>query len=254
MPGQRFKLTEGYTFLYKNSDYYNKTTSSNDSYSSYILQNQFYLAATFYPFKGWQLMAAYHQLLVSIPVTTTTGNGQGRRSATSYSTISNYSFSGSIAKTFGYFDLGYAITSSELNNYKQRQHTFNAGVYPLGNLNLYLLNRIILQNDKTLPDKQSLIFGETLGVKVTKHFWAEANLMAGNIRNMSDYGSYIIYNDLNTIKLKTGISLLFPLNTGKIISLRVNYADAESNFSDNTINNSIKYSSLSITGGISWNL
>lgn len=254
MPGKRIKLVEGYTFLYKNSDYYEKTGSSSDFYSSYILQNQVFASAIYYPGKGWQIVAAYHPIWISIPYTTTAGNGQGRKSATSYSTLSNYSFSGSIAKSFGYFNLGYTYTGSELNYFKQQQHTFNFGIFPLGNLNLYLLNRFIFQDDKTFPDTKSFVVGETLGFKVNKHFWAEANLLAGNIRNMSDYGSYIIYNDVNTLKLKSGVSLLFPLNSGKIISIRANYANGESNFSDASINNTVKYSSVSITGGISWNL
>lgn len=254
MPGKRLKLVEGYTFLYKNSDYYEKTTSSNDLYSNYILQNQIYASAIYYPGKGWQIAAAYHPLWVSIPITTAPGNGQGKKSVKSYSTLSNYSFSGSVSKSFGYFNLGYTYTGSELNYFKQQQHTFNLGIYPLGNLNLYLLNRLIIQNDETFPDTQSFVMGETLGFKVNKHLWAEANLLAGNIRNMSDYGSYIIYNDANALKLKSGISLLFPLNSGKIISIRANYSNGESNFSDATINNTIKYSSVSITGGISWNL
>jgi tetratricopeptide (TPR) repeat protein len=254
MPGKRLKLVEGYTFLYKNSDYYNKTTSANDLYSSHILQNQFYASAIYYPARGWQIAGAYHQILVSIPATTSTGNGQGKKRETTYSTLSNYSFSGSLTKSFGYFDLGYTYSGSELNYYKQQQHTFNIGIYPLGNLNLYLLNRFIIQNDETFPGTKSFIAGETFGVKINKHLWAEANLLAGNIRNMSDYGSYIIYNDVNPLKLKSGISLLFPLSSGKIISIRANYASAESNFSDANINNTIKYSSVSITGGISWNL
>ncbi len=254
MPGKRLKLVEGYTFLYKNSDYYEKTTSSSDFYSNYILQNQVFASAIYYPGNGWQIAAAYHPLWISIPYTTTAGNGQGRKSVTSYSTLSNYSFSGSVSKSFGNFNLGYTYTGSELNYFKQQQHTFNLGIYPLGNLNLYLLSRFIVQNDETFPDTQSFVTGETLGFKVNKHFWAEANLLAGNIRNMSDYGSYIIYNDVNPLKLKSGISLLFPLNSGKIISIRANYANGESNFSDATINNTVKYSSVSITGGISWNL
>ena len=254
MPGTRLKLVEGYTFLYKNSDYYNKTTSADDFYSSYIFQNQIYASAVYYIGKGWQVAAAYHPLWVSIPVTTTTGNGQGKKSFTSYNNLSNYSFSGSISKSFGYFSLGYTYSGSELNYYQQQQHAFNLGINPLGNLNLYLLSRLIVQNDKTFPDTQSVVVGETLGFKVNRHFWAEANLMAGNILNMSDYGSYIIYNDVNALKFKSGISLLFPLKSGKLISIRGSYAGSESNFSDATINNTIKYSSVSITGGISWNL
>lgn len=254
MPGNRIKLIEGYTFLYKNSDYYNKTTSSDDFYSDHILQNQIYGAVIFYPARGWQISAAYHKILVSIPVTTASGNGMGQRSTTSYSTLSNYSFSGSVTKSFGYFDLGYTYTGSELNYFNQQQHSFSVGIYPLGNLNLYLLNRLIVQNDEAYPDTKSIIVGETLGFKLSNHLWTEVNLLAGDIRNMSDYGSYFIYNDVNTLKLKSGISLLFPLKSGKIISIRANYAGAESNFSDATINNTIKYSSVSITGGISWNL
>lgn len=251
----RFKIVHGYTFLYKNSEYYLKGETTSSRYTDYILQNQYYISGIVYPFKGLQISAAYHQLWISVPITSS-GSGMGRRNSasSSFSTTSDYSFSVSALQSFGYFDLGYTYTQSGLNRYKQKQHSLQFGIYPLGNLNLYLLNRVIFFNENSDLEKYSIIVGGTLGFKVAKHLWAEANILGGTIKNLSDYGSYIIYNDVNTIKLKTGFSFLFPLNSGTILSLRASHYNAESVFSDNqSVDNKINYSSVSITGGITWN-
>ncbi len=254
-PGSRFKLVEGYTFLYKNSMYYNKEAATDEINTNYILQNQLYISGILYPVKGLHLEASYHALFISVPTTATSNNGQGQQNKlTSFSTFSDYSYSLFALQSFGYFDIGYTYSGSKLNDYTQQQHTTNLGIYPLGNMNLYLLSRFIFLNDKTFPEVRSFILGETFGVKLSKHFWAEAAILAGNIQNMSDYGSYIIYNDVNPLKLKTGLNLLFPLSSGKIISIRSNYYNSESSFYDaGTKINTINYSSFSLVGGISWN-
>jgi hypothetical protein len=127
------------------------------------------------------------------------------------------------------------------------------GIYPFGNLNLYALSRVIFLDDKTKPNSPAIIFGETIGIKLGRNIWVEGHLLAGEIRNMSDYGSYIVYNDVNTLKLKTGVNVLFPFKSGLTISLRSNFHRSESTFTDPTIMNKIYYTSTSITGGLSWN-
>jgi len=251
----RLKIIHGYTFLYKNSEYYIKEASTSTKYTSYILQNQYFITAIAYPFKGFQISAAYHQLWISVPIkTSSSGMWRKNASASSFSNTFDYSFSASALQSFRLFNIGYTYTQSALNSYKQKQHTLLLGIYPLGNLNFYLQNRIILFNENSASEKNSIIFGGTIGVKVANHLWAEANIITGTIKNLSDYGSYIIYNDVNTIKFKSGASLLFPLNSGKIISLRVSYYNAESVLSGNqSADNKVSYPSVSITGGISWN-
>jgi hypothetical protein len=255
MPWKRFKLMESYTFMYKNSLYSSKENgSSNQLYTNHILQNQFYISGVYYPAKGLQLSGAWHSIFVSLPNTTVTGNGQGRQQqVTTYSTFSDYTYSIGALQSFGYLDFGYTYTGAELNNFKQNQHTLNVGIYPFGNLNLYALSRVIFLDDKTKPNSPAIIFGETIGIKLGRNIWVEGHLLAGEIRNMSDYGSYIVYNDVNTLKLKTGVNVLFPFKSGLTISLRSNFHRSESTFTDPTIMNKIYYTSTSITGGLSWN-
>lgn len=255
MPWKRFKLMEGYTFMYKNSLYRTSENNTNSQlYKSHIFQNQIYISGIYYPAKGMHLLAAWHGIYVSVPNTTVTGNAPGRKQQlTSYSTFSNYSYSLGLAQSLGYLDFGYTYTGAELNTFKQNQHTLNLGIYPFGNLNLYVLSRLIFLDDDMHPNNPALIFGETIGIKLSKVIWIEGHLLAGEIRNMSDYGSYIVYNDVNTLKLKTGASILFPLKSGLTISLRANFHQSESEFSDPTIFNKINYTSTSITGGLSWN-
>lgn len=253
LPFKRFKLTEAYTYLQKSSSYYYKDATISGSYTNNMYQNQFFVSGTLYPLSGLELSGSYHALLISFPYAQA-GNGNSRSKAVSFSTLSDYSGSVSLKKSFGYFGLEYTYTSSSLNYYRQKQHALNLGIYPLGNLNLYILNKLTFFEENTVPARRTNILSETLGFKISRHFWAEAGIMTGDIRNFSDFGSYIIYNDVNTIRTKTGVTLLFPLKSGITLSLRSAIYRSESAFSDPIISNAVKYLSYSFTGGISWNL
>lgn len=246
----RFKVVHGFTYLSKSNQYYIKDLGTESTFSDKVIQKQYFLSGIAYPIRGLQLAVSYQQLWISSPLSVT-GTGQAAPSTSSVSS-SDYSFSLSALKSLGYFDVGYTYTGSALNDYKQRQHTMQLGIYPLGNLNLYLLNKVVLFHENSVPENKKTIVGETIGFKVTDHFWAEAAVLAGTIQNMSDFGSYIIYNDVSAIKWKSGINLLFPLNSGLILSLRAHYSAVDSDFSDVDISNTISYSTISITGGLSW--
>lgn len=249
LPYKRFKIVHAFTYLNKSNLYYSRTSGLNTNVSDKVVQAQYYLSGAVYPLKGFQISAAYHQLWVFVPVSNSSGRGKSK----STTTLSNHSWSASISKSFVYFDAGYTYTASALNAYSQNQHALSLGIYPKGNLNLYLLNRLILFNESSSPDKNTLIVGETLGVKLASHCWTEANMLAGTIRNFAEYGSYIIYNDVNAFNLKAGLGLIFTLKSGIALNLRGNYYNSESAFSGTeSIQNTVKYSSISLTGGISW--
>ncbi len=242
--GNKIKLVHAYTYLHKRDQYYLRDAADEYRYSGTVAQKQWYLSVAFRPFRGWLLSTSYHHLWISSPVFAAASEA-GSVSTTSQD-VSDYSFSLSASKSFGVFDIGYTYTGSGLNDFKQQQHTIQLGVFPTGNLNLYLINRITFFKENAQPARNSVIVGETLGVKLTGFCWAEASLLAGTIRNMTDLNSYIVYNDVNSIKWKSGLSLLFPLPSGVTLSLRGYYHDVDTQYN-------VSYSTVSLTGGVSWN-
>jgi len=162
----------------------------------------------------------------------------------------------------GLFALQAGFGFSNLNNLQQFQKDVILEFYPLGNLNLYSFTKVSHQanfNQNVAYDSH-FIFEQILGFKVANPFWVEINGTLGDVSNFHDQNGTIIYNDMNPVKQRLGIHMIFPLiNNGLEFSFIYNYMDVESRFftyygPEANLTNPIQHKIHSITGGIKWNI
>ena len=76
--------------------------------------------------------------------------------------------------------------------------------YPLGNANFYL--HASAMNHKENSNNTMIWFGKT-GIKVLKKTWIDFSYTTGDMLNYSESNGYLLYNQLDMIKSKWGISI-----------------------------------------------
>jgi tetratricopeptide (TPR) repeat protein len=90
------------------------------------------------------------------------------------------------------------------------------------------------------------VFSQTAGAQLFRNLWAEGNVTLGNLGDYNDNNGLYIYNSLDPVTFRTGITLYRPI--GKKIILEGNYI-----FNKKLIESSNKYyPQQSFTGGIIW--
>lgn len=129
------------------------------------------------------------------------------------------------------------ISNSNLQQYNG-QITF----YPMGNLNLYSISRVSAQSG----DLHQTIFSQTLGFKVTKPFWLEANGTFGTMDNYLDTDALYVYNAIDITKLKACATSFFQLGQHAIIYINYAFEQKQDYYLNKNFNQN------SITGGFTW--
>ena len=96
-----------------------------------------------------------------------------------------------------------------------------------------------------------------LGFRLNPKIWLEADILAGEIKNMATGEGFIIYNGNETITSKYALSLIIPAGT-MTFSLRgalLNYYSTLTDIQGMDTNiNKLNFSGLTLIGGIKWNL
>jgi hypothetical protein len=266
MLGKRLKLTHGYGYLTKLRYIYlhedlSSSIFSNDRFHQY----QIFLSGNILITRGFSIQLTGHYLnLRPKEYYQTVVQGFPPGSQTSYSVSPRNNLSGYFAGILDLgpisFDLG--VGYSNLNDRKQFQQDFTLRFYPLGNLNLYTVTKLSHHSDylQNNDSNDRFIFVQSLGFRVFDYLWFELNGTFGELTNFQDFNGTIIYNDLNPIDNKYGLTLFIPLS-GRGVELMLNYSylGSKSLFFNSSgesteINNLINHNIHSITGGIKWNL
>lgn len=151
----------------------------------------------------------------------------------------------------GLLGLKYALSNVTLQADANIAHISNSNIqqyngqltfYPMGNLNLYTISRISAQGG----DLNQTIFSQTLGFKVAKPLWLEANGTFGTMDNYLDADALYVYNAIDVTKLKAGATVFLQLGQHAVIY--INYAFEQKQDYYLTKN----YNQNSITGGFTW--
>ncbi len=153
-----------------------------------IIQNEYYAAPSILIAKGFYMSPAYHFQSVS---------GEGFMG-------SNRVFSFQLAKWLGRFKLYSSYYYSEIN--KLQQHQIEGGVvyYPLGNTNFYLQSQVTCHSENSV---RNTIYFNKMGFKVFSRTWIDGFLTYGDMTNFSEQNGYVVYNQLDKITSKWGVSI-----------------------------------------------
>lgn len=264
--GYRLSIQHGYGFLSKIRNIAILNDVSPEIYSDdRFRQFQVFLLGNYLVSRGFDLNLTVHYLNLRPRIYQEVVVPGGPGSATYESSVVNQHnwvgyFSGNIH--FGLLTLSAGAGVSNLNGLNQVQKDLSVVFYPIGNLNFYTVSKVIHQGNyyQNRSYDRHFIFDQTIGFKTFNPLWVEITGALGNIANFFDYNGTVIYNDLNPIKFKTGISFLVPfVKKGFEFSIRFNYQEIESQYFsfsgvEAEFKNPFTYVSHSITGGIKWNI
>ncbi len=225
-------------------------------------QLDYYLSLNWLAGKGFGIRPAIHYFNISLPNYDITGStGMGRQSASKNNIIINqYVVSLELNKDIRNFNIGISGSYSNLNQMQQIQQSFNLTYFPLGNLNLYETTTITHHSGyfETSMTNDNLIFGQSLGFKITNHLWMELEGFFGNLSNSNINNGSVVFNSPDNTKWLAGGSFIIPFgkkNSQFILSYY--YQENESFFfpDDTTIPlyNITSFTSNLIRGGIKWN-
>lgn len=153
-----------------------------------IVQNEYYAALTFFLGKGFYLTPAYHY--------------QGVK-GDEYLTYNNVG-SIQLTKWAGKFKVHAGYYYSEINNLNQQQTELGLAFYPFGNNKLYLQTQA---TNHLQEDVSTMVYFNKIGVQVSPTTWLEASMSYGNMVNFSELNSYVVYNQLDNISSRWGVSI-----------------------------------------------
>lgn len=173
--------------------------------------------------------------------------------STSYNDIA---FGGEISYLAPVFTLSAGVWSLEVEKLKYKQTTASVMIRPFGNLNFYTFTAL---SYKSVRSSGNVIFHQMAGGKIYHKLWGEAFYTSGDFTGTSELNLQVFYNAYDKIKERYGVRLIYVVNDNLKFSLRGQVYVREGNelFYDQAGNSDLypfSYQTLSITGGISWNL
>ena len=178
----------------------------------YVNQNEYYGKFEILAGHNFWLMPAFHYQTWSLPG----------------SSDDNWLASIGIAKDLGLTRLYVEGNWSNINNSDQMQVNAGLVIYPLGNLNFYLDNVFIYQNDSAINQ----LGGRHLaGGRIGKTSWIQGWYAYGPMRYFNEHNGLVVFNSLNTINQRMGLSFIQLLGKHEITFhfIRENKTEAVSN-------------------------
>ena len=172
---------------------------------------------------------AYHYLSTKINTETFAGN----------------MFYGGITQRFGRYHLNVNGSSMSNDMGKAKQIGGVAGVVLPGRANIYFNTAYIRMIE---PRNNRNIFAETIGARLFKPLWIEANITTGNLKNYNDTKALYVYNSVDPTTFRSGLSMF--LNIGKHLTITTNYTYDIKSITDQNINSN--YNQHSYSGGLRW--
>lgn len=150
-----------------------------------------------------------------------------------------------------------SVTFGKINGFSQAQANGQLAIYPLGNLNFYLVTDASLHRDKSTKDTK-MVFSQKAALK-TGPFWLIGEATRGSISNFSSGEGLVVYNIPETISGITGGTLWIPLMNYRMdLSLRYLVTEKKGTtfVYDNTVDylkNSYRFNDHSMLITLKWN-
>ncbi len=153
-----------------------------------VKQNEYYAALTILAGKGFYLIPAYHFQ----DVKSDTYHGR------------NNVFSFQLAKWLGKLKLYGGVSFSEINDLNQQQYEGGLVLYPMGNYNLFFQTQATYHSENS---NSNIVSFSKVGFKLFSTTWIDFSYSYGDMINYSDMNGYVVYNQLDVITSKWGITL-----------------------------------------------
>ncbi len=101
-----------------------------------------------------------------------------------------------------------------------------------------------------LPSGSNIVYNQKAGVGLfAKKVWIEGNATFGRMANYNDYNGLYIYNSLDPILFRSGITSYIPI--GRKITLWANFSYEQKEYYESNL---YYYNQFSYLGGLKWKL
>ncbi len=144
-------------------------------------------------YAGYELMSWDENLL----------GGQYVRNGYNYTDFATHA---SLRKRFPFLDMGFLFDMSRIRNEWYRQTGFDATLYPLGNLDLFIRFQGTLHSTLSSDDRNWILQGAG-GFRFLPAWWIEVETGHGRIQNWSENLAHVVYNNLDPLLNRWAVSL-----------------------------------------------
>ena len=261
----KLRLSHGYGYLIKQRYHFFQDEGTSGLYPEETYkQIQIYVSGNLLVSHGFTAGLTLHYINLRPLAYYETGSTGGWQPGSTYAyTSPSNNFAGyfSLNKNLGLFSIGIGLGAANLNDNIQFQKDLNLSVFPLGNLNFYLVSKATHHSDFLNLDNpvNKWIFEQKIGIKIFNPVWIEFYGSFGEKSDFIDHNGTVIYNEFNPLTGNKGFNLIIaPEKTRTQLYLNYRNQTIRSSFnyySDNTINtiNDTDSNTQTITGGIKWN-
>jgi tetratricopeptide (TPR) repeat protein len=193
--GKRVSFSHGYQRLGSDFAYFTSGSGGQGPGPRYgqesiysIYQNEYYATLNISMGKGFYLSPAFHIQQVIF------GDDKSNNKV--------YSFQ--LAKWLGKIKLYGGYYYSDINALNQSQTEGGVVYYPIGNANLYLQTQATYYEQNS---ENNMVWFNKIGVKLFPGTWVDLSMSTGDMINFSELNGLVVYNQLDVIKSRWGISL-----------------------------------------------
>ena len=198
-------------------------------------QHQYFLLAALQLSSSWSLRSSVHS--ISYSSDSISGN--------------DLQLYFGLRKFVPYGQFTFSALTSDLDNVRRQQFSFNAMVYPLGNAKLYIWTNLTLQAD-TL-NGNVLIPDGGIGCSILPKIRVEGTFTPVAITDFAEDEGEYIYNSIDRTLRKFGVVLYAGVSSHVELSFAWQYENKERTpaTSSGAIN---RYNQFGIIGGLTWKI
>ncbi|MBW6490624.1 MAG: hypothetical protein K0B15_05440 [Lentimicrobium sp.] len=172
---------------------------------------------------------------------------------TSYNDIA---FGGEVSYLAPYWTLSAGFWSLEVEKMNYKQAAASLLLRPFGNLNFYTFTTLSF---KSAGVSKNVIIHQMLGGRMHNKLWGEAFYTSGDFTGTGELNLQVFYNAYDKIKERYGVRFIYVVSDNLKFTLRGQVYSREGTelFYDQAVKSDyypFGYQTLSITGGVSWNL
>jgi hypothetical protein len=260
-PGVRY--TQAYTYIGINQAQHIRESgnTSNESMHSTV-QNQYYGALDVNLGKGFHLVPSLHLLWGTYSYNTLSYDANA---APFYDPVNekfnDYSLYLGLFKNFTYFSTGFSGSSANLLGIDCTQLNGQLAIYPLANLNFYLVSTLSFKQEKLASADYSdhnVVFHQKVGFK-TGPFWLEGYYTGGSMQFLSEVSNSVIWNTPYSIDSRWGANLIIPVHQNRLQLVFRYYSMKQKGYLlyyENTENYQYEeyhFTNQNFSGGLTWN-
>ena len=186
-------------------------------------QRAVHLSGSYYLGKGFHMGLAGQYMSYTVPLYTRIAGETGDTYYLEALDYRDLALNASVTKRFSHLTLTIAADANRFKNLWYKQAMARATFYPSGNINTYLTAEATLITDSLNPSGRIIAHGSA-GRRLFRSIWLEGDYYYGDICNFSEQSAYVVFNNLDLIRKRMGISLLaFRVLPHLDLSIRYQY-------------------------------